>query len=148
MNASAKLPVKNLRNPIFFQTEETDTGSIRGHAQLRNSATTAILKSEEYFHYQFNQGIFIDIFPLDNVPDDPEERQAFVKSVNQLKHRARQFYNYCNGYPNKNLSGLKQFLLYTKFFFLKRKRAVGETFITTALPRKSPSMMTKLPKRS
>lgn len=107
--------------PYFFQTEETDTGSIRGHAQLRNSATTAILKSEEYFHYQFNQGIFIDIFPLDNVPDDPEERQAFVKSVNQLKHRARQFYNYCNGYPNKNLSGLKQFLLYTKFFFEKKK---------------------------
>lgn len=107
--------------PYFFQTEETDPGAMRGHAQLRNSMTTAILKSEQNFHYQFNQGIFIDIFPLDNVPDDPEERQAFVKNVNQLKHRARQFYNYCNGYPNKNLSGLKKFLLYSKFFFEKKK---------------------------
>ena len=32
--------------PYFFQTEETDKGSARGHAQLRNSKTTAILKSE------------------------------------------------------------------------------------------------------
>ena len=114
--------------PYFFQTEETDPGAMRGHAQLRNSSTTAILKSEERFNYHFNQGIFIDIFPLDNVPDDPAERQAFVKKVNQLKHRARQFYNYCNGYPNKNLSGLKQHLLYSKFFFDKLRNGGRNTY--------------------
>lgn len=58
------------KHPYFFQTEETDPGSLRGHAQLRNSETTAILKHELKFKRPFNQGIFIDIFPLDNCPDN------------------------------------------------------------------------------
>ena len=56
--------------PYFFQTEYTDPGARRGHAQLRNSATTGILKVEYPFHFSFNQGIFLDIFPIDHVPDD------------------------------------------------------------------------------
>jgi len=55
--------------PYFFQTEYTDPGSLRGHAQLRNSETTGILNNEKG-KYKFNQGIFIDIFPLDVVVDD------------------------------------------------------------------------------
>lgn len=58
------------KHPYFFQTEYTDPGSLRGHAQLRNSETTGILESEKTAKFKFNQGIFIDIFPLDNVPDD------------------------------------------------------------------------------
>ncbi len=57
-------------SPYFFQTEKTDPGSLRCHAQLRNSNTTAILKSELKGNFSFNQGIFIDIFPLDSVPDE------------------------------------------------------------------------------
>lgn len=53
------------RQPYFFQTEETDKGSLRCHAQLRNSDTTGILKTELKDKFKFNQGIFIDIFPLD-----------------------------------------------------------------------------------
>ena len=56
------------KHPYFFQTEETDPGSLRGHAQLRNSETTGILKRELKFKRPFNQGVFIDIFPLDNCP--------------------------------------------------------------------------------
>ena len=55
------------KNPDFFQTEESDPGSLRGHAQLRNSNTTAILEIEKNKNCKFNQGIFIDIFPLDSV---------------------------------------------------------------------------------
>lgn len=68
---------KEFRAPYFWQTEETDPGSARGHAQLRNSDTTAILRSEYVFqrHNDFNQGIFIDIFPFDNLPDDSEKVQ-------------------------------------------------------------------------
>ena len=58
------------KHPYFFQTEYTDFGSLRGHAQLRNSKTTGILLSEKEKKFTFNQGIFLDIFPLDNVPDD------------------------------------------------------------------------------
>lgn len=56
--------------PYFWQTEETDPGSARCHAQLRNSLTTGILKSEYSANLKFNQGIFIDIFPFDTVGND------------------------------------------------------------------------------
>lgn len=58
------------KHPYFFQTEYTDPGSLKGHAQLRNSETTALLPLEKKYKYKYNLGIFLDIFPLDNVPDD------------------------------------------------------------------------------
>lgn len=73
------------RHPYFFQTELTDHGSMRGHAQLRNSMTTGILKSEQHAHYKFNQGIFIDIFPLDSIPDDVEEFNEQIENLKVLK---------------------------------------------------------------
>lgn len=61
--------------PYFFQTAYNDKRYSRGHAQLRDSRTTAILDSEKG-KFPFHQGIFIDIFPLDGVPDDPAEQAA------------------------------------------------------------------------
>lgn len=60
------------QDPYFFQTEYTDPGTLRGHAQLRHSDTTAVLKNEIHGAYTYNQGIFIDIFPLDNCVEDDE----------------------------------------------------------------------------
>ena len=65
-----KIGPKAFRHPYFFQTEYTDPGSLRGHAQLRHSLTTGMLKDEIPFKYKFNQGIFIDIFVLDHVTDN------------------------------------------------------------------------------
>lgn len=56
-------------HPYFFQTHYTDEGYTRAHAQLRNSETTGILNSE-LGCCRFNQGIFIDIFPMDKLPKD------------------------------------------------------------------------------
>lgn len=81
--------VKNeFRSPYFWQTDFTDPGSMNGHACLRNSDTTGILKSEAMENYHYNQGIFIDIFPADNVPDDPEERRVFLKKLTVARRRA------------------------------------------------------------
>lgn len=73
------------KKPYFWQTEETDKGSARGHAQLRNSSTTSIIKAEyeRQRNNNFNQGIFIDIFPFDTVIDD-EEKLA-QQDLNRLK---------------------------------------------------------------
>lgn len=78
-------------HPYFFQTEETENGTMRGHAQLRNSETTAILTVERKQKFQYNQGIFIDIFPLDNVPDDAAERASFFAKVKRSNLVARGF---------------------------------------------------------
>lgn len=64
-----KIAPQEFQHPYFFQTEETDHGCYRGHAQLRNSLTTGVLASGFDEKKNINQGIFIDIFPLDNVPD-------------------------------------------------------------------------------
>lgn len=66
--------------PYFFQTVWNDKQYSRGHAQLRNSNTTAIL-TEEKGCYPFNQGIFIDIFPTDAVPDNEADRAAQCRRI-------------------------------------------------------------------
>lgn len=87
--------------PYFFQTAWNDKQYSRGHAQLRNSNTTAILASEKG-HFAFNQGVFIDIFPTDAVPDDDAAFAAQRKKIKfwemMLKITARYPAN-----PRKNL---------------------------------------------
>lgn len=79
---------REFKAPYFWQTEETDPGSMRGHAQLRNSNTTAILASEQDRNMQFNQGIFVDIFPFDNISDDQNEVIEQYNNVVRYKNKA------------------------------------------------------------
>lgn len=58
------------KHPYFFQIEKTDFGYLKGHAKIRNSETTGMLKWDAEHHFTFNQGLFIDIFPLDSVIDE------------------------------------------------------------------------------
>ena len=74
--------------PYVFQGDDDYGEAIRFHAQIRNSETTGILKSEMRDGkgiYPFDQGIFLDIFPIDNVPDDPAERARFMGELARLK---------------------------------------------------------------
>lgn len=82
---------KEFTGPYFFQTEYTDPGSLSGHAQLRNSATTGILKSKLKYKYRFNQGIFIDIFPLDFLPDDKAEQDMFIQTAQNKILKAKKY---------------------------------------------------------
>ena len=76
-------------HPYFFQTEDTDPGSRRHHGQLRNSETTGMLTWEFERGMSFNQGIFMDIFPLDAIPDDMEERRRFGKEISGCRDFAK-----------------------------------------------------------
>lgn len=57
------------RAPFFFQSPYTEKGYYRGHSQLRFDGTTAILPIELRKGCTFHQGIFIDIFVVDGVPE-------------------------------------------------------------------------------
>jgi lipopolysaccharide cholinephosphotransferase len=90
------LVANEFKHPYFLQTSFSEPQAVRGHAQLRNSDTTAILKSEMIDgrpRYTFNQGIFIDIFVLDNIPDNDIEAAAFMKKLSRLKRRMRRVKN-------------------------------------------------------
>lgn len=94
--------------PYFFQTEDTDAGTFRGHAQLRNSLTTGMLGWEDT-HCSFNQGIFIDIFVYDNLPDDKDLRDQQIKKVNFYRNLAIKLYYHLHIYEHH---GLKSQLVY------------------------------------
>ena len=78
-----------LEYPYFFQTEKTDPGSLRCHAQIRNCETTGILKMDIDNLGDYNQGIFIDIFPWDNINDDEELVKRQIKETKLLKEKAK-----------------------------------------------------------
>jgi len=82
--------VHELPEPYFFQDWHTDPMACRGHAQLRNSRTTAILNHEMRGGapgFTFNQGIFLDVFVMDNVPDDEAEAKSFMRRLARAKER-------------------------------------------------------------
>lgn len=109
-NKLLKIAAKEFKSPYFFQTPYSDK-IYRGHAQLRNSNTSSILPSE--INYNFNQGIFIDIFPYDEYPKNKiQYRMQYLK----IKIYSRMLINFYNS----NHKTLKAKLLYVfnKLLFL------------------------------
>ena len=64
------IAASEFKHPYFFQYSDSGKDFVNGHAKLRNSLTTGIVKNELGRNLGYNQGIFIDIFPLDNVSDN------------------------------------------------------------------------------
>lgn len=56
------------KTPYFFQNAHTDKEFGFSFMRLRNSNTTVVVESFNYC--TFNQGIYLDIFPLDKVKND------------------------------------------------------------------------------
>ena len=105
-----KIADREFSSPYFFQTEDSDPGSLRGHGQFRNSSTTAILKNEIIPGFKFNQGIFIDVFPLDDVPENKAERDRFIAELKKIRLKAKKWANWTSRFdvrreelPHKNL---------------------------------------------
>lgn len=87
---------KDFESPYFLQTFVTDKGTAFGHAMLRNSDTAVFPKGDlinGYSCWTFNQGISIDIFPLDNVPDDVDKAKCFLQDVLKNITNARRCVN-------------------------------------------------------
>ena len=109
-----KVAVDDFKDPYFLQSAYTDIDYPRGHAQLRNSATCCYIGVEGPY-VRFNQGMFIDIFVLDGIPDDPQEARAFFDEKDRLigimKHMSHMYH------PKKWMIPLKRI----RAFFLKRK---------------------------
>ena len=108
-NRLCEIAEKAFKEPYFLQTEYSDPGSFRGHAQLRNSKTTAILRHEEEFKFSFNQGIFIDIFPLDEIPDEEGERALFLQQISAKREQVKKAVRYGARY-NQDKNKIKRMI--------------------------------------
>ena len=94
----------------FFQTEKTERFFCRNFARLRNSKTTAIQLWEQMYEYPYNQGIFIDIFPVDNIPDGEEERKQYFEQVAYYHDMSWQMRNYVYFYHADKSGGLEKYV--------------------------------------
>lgn len=83
-----------LQYPYYLQTAYKDKGYYSGLIKIRKSDTTAILKSQLHSK-TYNQGIFLDIFPLDKTINNKFLSKIqlkflfFVKKQLQLKERKK-----------------------------------------------------------
>ncbi len=81
-----RIAKNELPESLFLQHYNTEKKYPNGHIQIRNSNTTFLIKtSYEDLQSGKNCGIFIDIFPLDNLPDDYNTRQKHAKKIKLIK---------------------------------------------------------------
>lgn len=82
------LKVENeFKDQYFLQTESNDFGSIKGHAKLQNINTTMITYGEDCRNFSFSQGIWLDIFPYDNIPDNEDELLLLSNELEEIRHK-------------------------------------------------------------
>ena len=86
---------KEFHSPFFLQSAYTDKRYYRGHAQMRCDNTAAI-RPDDIFS-SFHQGIFIDIFVYDFVPDIPDE--TWLKKLKAADDMQRKLLIYMRNFP-------------------------------------------------
>lgn len=94
--------------PYFFQSGLTDKFH-NGLTRIRMDGTTAITPKSLY--HNCHQGIFIDLFPLDVIPDDPTLLKQFVNE--KIKKKRYLKYSLVKHFSLTNWK-FNAFLLYSK----------------------------------
>lgn len=69
---------KEIKEPYFFSDGRHQKRIFQCHATLRNSLTTAIYAGCNDKLNKYNQGIFLDIFALDTIPEDNSKRDEYI----------------------------------------------------------------------
>lgn len=71
---------KEFKHPYFLQNFHNEKNYDACVAKLRRSDTTFFIKQNIRYHVKFNQGIFMDIFVFDRVPDNSLET---LRAINE-----------------------------------------------------------------
>ena len=90
-----KAAKKSMPKGYFLQIPETEKDYFFGHAKIRKNGTSAIRYIQYPERYSHHQGIFIDIFPLDNIPDNKRlyKLHKFVSlKLMQMVYFAKYYY--------------------------------------------------------
>lgn len=105
---------KEFKKPYVFQNEYTESGSLRGFSKLRNSQTTAMYRHEKRKCYEgYDKGIFIDIFPLDSILDDPVQQEKKKKKADKWCKAyltSIDIYFHCQHNRNSKAAKIKEYL--------------------------------------
>ncbi|MCL2651649.1 MAG: LicD family protein [Candidatus Azobacteroides sp.] len=100
---------KVLSDPYHFQSSYTDYGYVGPQIKVRNSNTSCIVRdTSKLFRYNnFNQGIFVSIFPLDGTTGMDEAN----KQHKRVKIYRRLLYSYFGSPFNRGINNPKIYIL-------------------------------------
>lgn len=84
-----KIAPSEFKHPYFFQSPFTDFGIDPGFAKIRRSDTTCLFHRDNDLIINYNQGIFIDVFPLDNIPDNPIDKTNLLDQLRIVGSKCR-----------------------------------------------------------
>ena len=73
---------EKLKNDYFLQTRKTDKKAPYMYAKVRKNGTVFMEWNKR--NLDMHHGIYIDIFPYDNVPDDIKERNEYLAKCGRL----------------------------------------------------------------
>ena len=99
-----KIAPNFFKDKYQFQSYKTEKSYYKLHAQLRNSNTTAILSNEIDKNIEYNQGVFIDIFPMDAIPKQERKKEKFFNRIDKILNTIYGYINY-KTYKNHSLLG-------------------------------------------
>ena len=99
---------REFEHPYFFQCGYTEKVYPRGHAQLRMDGTTAILPIPAFVNT--HQGVFIDIFPYDYMPNGKTEMKELIDKRNAAIERLYRITSFDFFHPCRSI----------RFFFLRK----------------------------
>jgi len=109
---------KEFNDPYFFQYALSDKLIFCPWARLRRSDTTGIVRTQ--CNHKYNNGIFVDIFIFDKIPEDKGELKRFTKKIALYQHLLRNYYHYNS--TNKKLESIKRIVFpMTKHFITYEK---------------------------
>ena len=86
---------KKMPDGFFLQIPETEDDYFFGHAKIRKNNTTAIRFIQYPERYSHHQGVFLDIFPLDRIPDNPilyKIHKYIALKLMQIVYYAKYYY--------------------------------------------------------
>ena len=107
---------EELRKPYFLQTIDTEKNFSPWHIKVRKSDTTGATQWEIANAPSWNKGIFIDIFPLYPITDDPKRLERFRKKLAKKRQLLYRISKYCLRKTSKNVLGT---LIYGVFDYKK-----------------------------
>ena len=79
------------KDPYFWQDHITDPSFLGGPGRLQNLNTTAFsrtITNEKNGTIKDRLGIYIDVFPLDNIPDDDDVKQQWKNTISKVARKA------------------------------------------------------------
>ena len=123
--AFLKYWMENPSDRYFYQHFSTEKNHLSPHAILKIKNTRVIMNERVSKYKPKHEGIYMDIFPLDNPPEFPEKQKKQAEKIKRIKriNELKSGYEYSSTSVLKKLAKklLQIILLPISFVYLNRK---------------------------